>query len=218
MNDKFEIIQNEYREENNLLSLEIQDLVLTILDRARKNAEIIKEKAKVKGYQEGLERGYREGYEIGYQKGYEEGIRYFAKEVENIKKLGEEILTERHRLFEEYKYEIAQMALEIAEKLTFTELLLNPEIILNIIANAISLMKEKESIRIIINPKLFGLINDKSLSILGVSKVELASDEKLDEGDIVVISPGEQVELRLKERFREIEESFRSVFINLSRP
>ncbi|MGC8972018.1 MAG: hypothetical protein ACP5K2_07450, partial [bacterium] len=62
MNDKFEIIQNEYREENNLLSLEIQDLVLTILDRARKNAEIIKEKAKVKGYQEGLERGYREGY------------------------------------------------------------------------------------------------------------------------------------------------------------
>lgn len=217
INDKFEIQQNGYEEGNNLTSLEIQDLVLTILERARKSAENIKDKAKVEGYQEGLEKGYRKGYEDGYQKGYEEGLRYFEKEIENIKRLGEKILDERYRLFEEYKYEMVQMALEISKKLIFTELLLNPEIILNIITNAISLMKEKESIRIIVNPKLLGLISDKSLSALGVSKIELVSDEKLDEGDVVIISPGEQVEFRLKERFKEIDESFRSIFASSSR-
>lgn len=217
INDKIEMSQNNYGEGNSLLSLEIQDLVLTILDKAKRSAESIKNKAKIEGYQEGLEKGYREGYEEGYKKGYEEGLRYFEKEIENIKRLGEEILAERHRLFEEYKYEMSQMALEIAKKLIFTELLLNPEVILNIITNAISLMKEKESIRIIVNPKLFGLISDKNLSTLGVNRIDLITDEMLDEGDIVIISPGEQVEFRLKERFKEIEESFRSVFANSSR-
>lgn len=214
-------VHNGSEGENNSFSIEIQDLVLSILERARKSAESIKDKAREEGYQEGLEKGreegYREGYDTGYRKGYEEGLKYFEDKIEYLKKLGEEILTERHRLFEEYKYEIVQIALEIAKRLTFTELLLNPDVISNIITNAISLMKEKESIKVIVNPVLLGLINNKNLLTPGGNKVELISDEKLDEGDVIIISPGEQVEFRLKERFKEIEESFRDVFTSLSR-
>ncbi len=203
-------------------SLEIQELVLGILERAKRNADLLKEKAKAEGYQKGLEEGredgYREGYENGYRKGYEEGLNFFKDKMEYLEKLGEGILLERHRLFEEYKYEIAQMALEIAKKLVFTEILTNPDIIYNIISKAISLMKEKESIKIVVNPVIFGLINGNNILTIGGDKVEIVSDQRLDEGDIIIITPGEKVEFRLKERLKELEESFRDVFANLSRP
>lgn len=203
-------------------SLEIQELVLGILERAKRSANLLKEKAKTEGYQKGLEEGredgYREGYENGYRKGYEEGLNFFKDKIEYLEKLGEDILLERHRLFEEYKYEIAQMALEIAKKLIFTEILTNPDIIHNIISKAISLMKEKESIKIVVNPIIFGLINGNNLLAIGGDKVEIVSDQRLDEGDIIVINPGEKIEFRLKERLKELEESFKDVFANLSRP
>ncbi|MBC7321281.1 hypothetical protein H5T89_11635 [bacterium] len=215
----FEVEDNHIEDS---FSLEIQELVLSILERAKKNADIIKEKAKTEGYQEGLEKGkedgYREGYESGYRRGYEEGLNFFKEKIEYLEKLGEEILLERHRLFEEYKYEMVQMALEIAKRLIFAELLTSPDVISNIISRAISLMKEKESIKIVVNPVIFGLINAQKLLTIGGNKVELISDEKLDEGDIIVISPGEQIEFRLKERLKELEEGFRDVFANLSRP
>lgn len=217
--DTFEV--EDSRIENSF-SLEIQDLVLSILERAKRNANLLKERAKAEGYQEGLEEGreegYKEGYENGYKKGYEEGLNFFRDKIEYLKELGEEILLERHKLFEEYKYEIVQMALEIARKLIFTELLTNPDIIYNIISKAISLMKEKESIKIVVNPVIFGLINENSLLTIGGNKVEVISDQRLDEGDIIVITPGEQVEFRLRERLKELEEGFRDVFASLSRP
>lgn len=217
--DTFEV--EDSRIENSF-SLEIQDLVLSILERAKRNANLLKERAKAEGYQEGLEEGreegYKEGYKNGYKKGYEEGLNFFRDKIEYLKELGEEILLERHKLFEEYKYEIVQMALEIARKLIFTELLTNPDIICNIISKAISLMKEKESIKIVVNPVIFGLINENSLLTIGGNKVEVISDQRLDEGDIIVITPGEQVEFRLRERLKELEEGFRDVFASLSRP
>lgn len=217
--DTFEV--EDSRIENSF-SLEIQDLVLSILERAKRNANLLKERAKAEGYQEGLEEGreegYKEGYKNGYKKGYEEGLNFFRDKIEYLKELGEEILLERHKLFEEYKYEIVQMALEIARKLIFTELLTNPDIIYNIISKAISLMKEKESIKIVVNPVIFGLINENSLLTIGGNKVEVISDQRLDEGDIIVITPGEQVEFRLRERLKELEEGFRDVFASLSRP
>lgn len=202
-------------ESNNYLFVELQDIIDNILKRARKNAENIRDKAKKEGYKEGFELGREEGYKAGFEKGYREGVESFSDKLKYLEKLGEEILLERHRLFEEYSYEISQMALEIARRFVFTEILNNSEIVLNIIKNAISLIREKESLKIIVNPSIFGLIsNTDSLSLEG-NKVEIIPDETLSEGDIIVISPGGRVEYRLKERFKEIEESFKDVFYSI---
>lgn len=202
-------------ENNNYLFIDLQDIIDSILERARKNAENIREKAKKEGYKEGLELGREEGYKVGFEKGYREGVESLSDKLKYLEKLGEEILLERHRLFEEYSYEISQMALEIAKRFVFTEILNNSEIILNIIKNAISLMREKESLKIIVNPSIFGLIsNTDSLSLEG-NKVEIIPDETLSEGDIILISPGGRVEYRLEERFKEIEESFKDVFYSI---
>lgn len=201
--------------------VEIQDIVSNVLERSKRMADLIKAKARQEGYEDGFEQGreegYKKGYEEGYQKGYDKGIEDLSEMVKFLKNLGEEILSERHRLFEEYKYEMVQMVLEISKRLIFEELLVRPEIISNIIHNAISMIKEKESIKIIVSPAVFGLIIDRNLSDLSGGKVELVSDDRLDNGDIIIISPGGQIEFRLKERFKEIEESFRNVFLDISR-
>ena len=202
-------------ESNNYLFVELQDIIDNILKRARKNAENIRDKAKKEGYKEGFELGREEGYKAGFEKGYREGVESFSDKLKYLEKLGEEILLERHRLFEEYSYEISQMALEIARRFVFTEILNNSEIVLNIIKNAISLIREKESLKIIVNPSIFGLISNTDSLSLERNKVEIIPDETLSEGDIIVISPGGRVEYRLKERFKEIEESFKDVFYSI---
>ncbi len=218
MNDSFEV-QEIHIDEKEHFFLEIQDIVSNILERSRKTAELIKNKAKQDGYEDGFnlgkEEGYKKGYEEGYRKGYEDGLRDLLDKIEYLKGLGKEILSERHRLFEEYKYEMVQMVLEISKKLIFEELLTDPQIISNIIHKAISMMQEKESIKIVVSPTVFGLIMNKNLSDLSGGRVELISDERLNNGDILIISPGGQVEYRLRERFKEIEESFRDVFFNI---
>lgn len=220
MSDSFEI-KEVHTEEKEPFFLEIQDIVSNILERSRKTAELIKTKARQDGYEDGFnlgkEEGYRKGYEEGYKQGYEEGFRNLSDKIEYLIALGKEILSERHKLFEEYKYEMVQMVLDISKRLIFEELLTNPQIISNIIYKAISMMREKESIRIAVSPTILGLIMDKKLLDLGGSKVELISDERLEDGDIIIISPGGQIEYRLKERFKEIEESFRDVFSNIFR-
>lgn len=218
MSNSFDV-ENIHTEEKETFFLEIQDIVSNILERSRKAAELIKTKARQDGYEEGFnlgkEEGYKEGYEEGYKEGYQEGLKSLLDKIEYLKTLGEEILSERHRLFEEYKYEMVQMVLEISKRLIFEEILTNPQIISNIIYKAISMMKEKESIKIVVSPTVFGLIMDKKLSDLGGSKVELISDERVEDGDILIISPGGQIEYRLKERFKEIEEGFRNVFFGI---
>lgn len=199
-------------ERNEYLLVELQDIVDNILERARRNAENIRNKARKDGYKEGFNLGKEEGYREGFEKGYKEAVESFSEKLKYLERLGEEILQERHKLFEEYSYEISQMAVEIAKRFVFAEVLNNSEIIIDIIKNAISLMREKESLRIVVNPVIFGLIsNIEELGLEG-NKVEFIPDETLSQGDIIVISPGGRVEYRLEERFKEIEEGFRNVF------
>ncbi|MGC8717818.1 MAG: hypothetical protein ACP5RW_07470, partial [bacterium] len=111
---------NEKVEEDGYLLVDLQDIVDNILERARKIAREIRDKARKEGYNEGFVSGKEEGYKVGFEEGYREAVESFSERLKYLESLGEEILQERHRLFEEYTYEMAQMVIEIAKRFVFT--------------------------------------------------------------------------------------------------
>jgi len=96
-----------------------------ILDKAKKEAGLLLEKAKREGFEkghlEGYERGYREGYEKGTQKGTEDAKKCINDEFSAVLREAHETVNgidnEKRKILEETKGDILDLAFCMAEKI-----------------------------------------------------------------------------------------------------
>lgn len=124
------------------------------MQRARKEAEEIKEKARKEGYEDGYSEGRKQGEEQGYEAGYEK----VREIIENADKLIETLQSSRDQLFLSLKDEIAELIISYVHRIIKLELTVNPEIIMANIKDALSKISSKENITIILSDEDFELV------------------------------------------------------------
>ena len=147
----------KYREEKIQLMKELEETreeVRRLLEDSRLEAEQIKSQAR----DEGHEIGEREGYEKGYLDGYEKA----QQEVENtLKKEADELLLElrdliasvehkKREMLEQYKDDLRDIAISIAEKIIRVSLKSSGDIIKRMIISATEGIMSKEWVKIYI--------------------------------------------------------------------
>ena len=147
----------KYREEKIQLIKELEETreeVRRLLEDSRLEAEQMKSQAR----EEGHEIGEREGYEKGYIDGYEKA----QQEVENtLKKEADELLVElrdliasvEHKareMLEQYKDDLRDIAISIAEKIIRVSLKSSGDIIKRMIISATEGIMSKEWVKIYI--------------------------------------------------------------------
>ena len=147
----------KYREEKIQLMKELEETreaVRRLLEDSRIEAEQIKNQAR----DEGREIGEREGYEKGYLDGYEKA----QQEVENtLKKEADELLLElrdliasvehkKREMLEQYKDDLRDIAISIAEKIIRVSLKSSGDIIKRMIISATEGIMSKEWVKIYI--------------------------------------------------------------------
>ena len=147
----------KYREEKIQLMKELEEtreVVRRLLEDSRIEAEQIKNQAR----DEGHEIGEREGYEKGYLDGYEKA----QQEVENtLKKEADELLLElrdliasveqkKREMLEQYKDDLRDIAISIAEKIIRVSLKSSGDIIKRMIISATEGIMSKEWVKIYI--------------------------------------------------------------------
>lgn len=147
----------KYREEKIQLIKELEETreaVRRLLEDSRIEAEQIKSQAR----DEGHEIGEREGYEKGYLDGYEKA----QQEVENtLKKEADELLLElrdliasvehkKREMLEQYKDDLRDIAISIAEKIIRVSLKSSGDIIKRMIISATEGIMSKEWVKIYI--------------------------------------------------------------------
>lgn len=147
----------KYREEKIQLIKELEETreeVRRLLEDSRLEAEQIKSQAR----EEGHEIGEREGYEKGYLDGYEKA----QQEVENtLKKEADELLLElrdliasvehkKREMLEQYKDDLRDIAISIAEKIIRVSLKSSGDIIKRMIISATEGIMSKEWVKIYI--------------------------------------------------------------------
>lgn len=147
----------KYREEKIQLIKELEETreeVRRLLEDSRLEAEQMKSQAR----DEGHEIGEREGYEKGYLDGYEKA----QQEVENtLKKEADELLLElrdliasvehkKREMLEQYKDDLRDIAISIAEKIIRVSLRSSGDIIKRMIISATEGIMSKEWVKIYI--------------------------------------------------------------------
>lgn len=115
-----------------------------ILDTARREAEVIKQKAEEEGYESGRQRGYDDGY----QDGLEQGLNvYQEKERElegQVKAYIEDVQVEKDKTLEAYMDDLKEIALTIGEKIVKTSLRSDARVVERMIIAATGKLRKSE--------------------------------------------------------------------------
>jgi flagellar biosynthesis/type III secretory pathway protein FliH len=156
---------------------------------------------------------------------YQEGLRQAQQEIENDRQMAMEqirLLTEdAHKKFRDIiaraEPEIVELSMAVAKKVIAAELTSRPELIVDIVREAIDHLDNPTSVRIQVNPKddlyLSG-DGQTAFSQFGSAAITLQPDEAVARGGCVLESNMAVVDSRLETRIANMDHTLREVLLN----
>jgi len=154
----------------------------------------------------------KQGFEEGFQKGYEEGI-IQAKQELNKKAWGLNTLTSaafkvKKEIIDSAEKEIIELSTAIAEKIIRHRLEIKPELMQKIIKAAIEQLRDKEEIKIIVNPavieNLYSFTEELKTTIKGLKTIKITEDKTIPKDGVIVESPDSRIDGRIETQLSEI--------------
>lgn len=156
--------------------------------------------------EEEKERSRREASRRGFEEGYREGWEAARREAEETIKaacaLKEEMERARVEFLRSLELEVAQMALEVGEKLALHRLEEDPDTVLEMVRAVISRATDRRNLRVYMNPKdvrlLAGGARELNSLFADAGGVELVEDSGMLPGGCVVETPAGTIDARLE--------------------
>lgn len=174
-----------------------------IMAKAQESLVQAQESVKL-AHQEALEEAQRSGYDIGYQQIYNDlndQIKFVDMLASSTDKVKKEIICSAEK-------EILELTVVIAEKIIKRKLNLNPEIILNIVRAAIGELKDKEEVKVIVNPAHTTALYDFSEkfreTIKGLKTIKIIEDKTVPYDGVMVESSDSRIDARLQTQLESI--------------
>lgn len=172
----------EAKKESQLIIKQAQEKAEAILKEAKTEVDKITQKVQQEAYEKGFNTGFNTGQEEGIKKG-EEIIKNALGEIRNVlceaKHKREEIIQTNQEL-------IINLALMIAKKIIKTELATNQEAIFKNLNQALKKVRDKEKIKVKINPVHLSLLEARKEELLsqlaGIKGIDFEEDTSLEPG------------------------------------
>jgi flagellar assembly protein FliH len=162
-----------------------------ILQSAQEQAEILREQARQSGYQDGQQRAVQEN----------------ADAAAELERLNQAVQEERDAFFVRIEPEVVKLSVEVAEKILRRELASSPESVLDIVKSALQQLRDKDSIKLRVNPADLELLkaNRQALceSVDGIQHMELIEDRRVDRGGCIAESSNGSLDARTKSQLSE---------------
>jgi len=217
---------NELKSETDKIIMETEQMVLDLLHQARSEAretldaaqdeaELIRSKA--------LEEA-REITEQARQSGYEEGLRQAQEAIEADRQLAilqsQEILLEANRMkmamFESSESDMVRLSLAIAKRVIATELKTNPDIVANILSEALTYLDQPDNLTLYLNPDdietvLDALENTNVFNGKNNLHTEVQPDNRISPRGLRIESDSGSVDARMETRITNIENAIQDV-------
>lgn len=190
---------------------EAQKKAQATLTQAQQQADSLVAQAKAQAEAE-KEQITAESRKMGYEDGYQDGKEKITTELENlvynVNNFAKCQFDMKNRIIKSIHTDILDMVLDISEKICLTELRQNKEILTKIVANAISQLKEKESVTIIVNPemarKIYEISNDLKDAIHNLEHIKIVEDATIAPDGTIVESVGSRVDARVSAQIEQI--------------
>lgn len=198
---------------------EDQILALSIVDKAKQDAENIIQEARVRAEQEAnviaatiqeeaRVQGHNSGYEAGYQEGLEALNTEFAEKITLFNDFINSSFDIKKRIIKSAHLDIVKLIVEISDKICQTQLKVNDEVLLNITKAAINLLKEKETVTIIVNPlmreKIFEIMDQLKSKNSLISNIKIVEDASISSDGTIVEGLSGRIDSRVSSQIDEI--------------
>lgn len=188
-----------------------------ILAEARARAEELIDEA-VSGAERLVADSRKSGYDEGRREGYQTGISAAQAEVAALRLEAEELLrtaqAERERQLSEVQADVAQLAMTVAEKIVRRRLDDDPELVVGIVADAISRARNGETLRVRANPHDIPIIQDREsalvASVAGLKDLQLIEDPGIAPGGCLVETGHGYIDARIDRQLELVEEALRT--------
>lgn len=182
-----------------------------IIQEATQQAEEIKTQAAEEGRQAGIEQGRAEGAEQIRQEQQQIILDANAKAQETVEATRNEYL----ETITKAENTIAEMVLQIANKILPQHFIDMPQMILPLVQNAIAKVSDQPQVAVHVSPDAYGLVlmakSELQAGLEGKAELTVISDETLHEGDCLVESPNGTVDAKLSTQLELINQAVRNV-------
>ncbi len=191
----------------------------SILEKAKLEAEKIiadaKESAIVEATravdektEEARQKGYQEGFEAGYQDGNNKLNSEVAREVMLFNSFVENTFDIKRAIIKSAYSDITNLVLEIADKVCHRKLELDEGILFDITKSAISLLKDKEVVTVIVNPIMrdafFALVDRLKGENSLIGSIKIVEDPSISPDGTIVESLSGRIDSRISSQIEEI--------------
>lgn len=150
----------------------------------------------------------QEGYAIGHQAGYAEGIQQARIEAEKIHALMQSLQGELNQVDQQVAQSLLDLSLEIAQKMVQASLQAKPDMILNIVSDAIGTLPHfNQNAHLLLHPDDAELVRKQMGEHLTHAGWKIFSDAKILRGGCRVETSNSQIDASVETRWKRIVES-----------
>lgn len=158
-------------------------------------------------------------YEQAKRRGYEEGQKKAAGEARD--KINQalstltEAITAKKKIIRSSEPDILKLAVKIAEQVIKSEVSINKDVVMNIVAEAVSKITDREQVVIRVNPANVDQIKGQKSRLLalidGVKNLTIQEDNQVDPGGCIVETTLGFVDARIATKLTAIEDALKRV-------
>lgn len=180
--------------------------------RSKANGEFIKE-IKEKPEEIG-QKAYIEGFSKGEKDALESGKRMFETVLNSLREAILELEKVKKEICFNAEKEIVELALAIAKKIVGHEVTTKKELILRVVKEALKKVSDRDKINIRINPSDFQVCRDAKFQLSDLvdntESIIFEEDDKICRGGCVIETNLGDIDARIQEQLRVVEETFKS--------
>lgn len=190
----------------------------SIIDKAAEEASNIIEAAHVKAQQilvdseVSVRNAQEEGYQLGQKNGYDDGFRQvyedLNEQIKSVDLIAESSFKVKQEIILSSEKEILELAITISEKILKEYLMVKPETILGIIRAGISNLKDKEEVKVIINPahaaSLYEMEEDFKNTVKGLKSIRIIEDRTVPYDGIMIESADSRIDASVSSQIEQI--------------
>lgn len=187
-----------------------QQIVAEAQAEAKRLIEEIRLHANMAGA-EAKDRGFEEGKEEGRRQGREE----YARLMMQARELYVQAIKERSKLLSSAETELARLSIKVAERIIGQEVRSAGEVIMGVVRQALSGIKDREEVLIRVSPDDYHIVNEDrtalSRMVEGLKNFELVVDSKVEAGGCIIETNLGNVDARLTTQLAAIAAAFERV-------
>lgn len=201
----------EAMEREKQITAEAEQKAKEIVNDATAQAEIIIENAKNQALSEVEEitkKAHDEGFETGHKAGFEAITKESLEKITSMDGFCESQFEIKRNIIKSAHLDIVKLSLEIAEKVCHKSLEIDLDVLKEITLEAIRSLKDKESITIIVNPKMaaniYAISDEMKQRMPQLKSVKVIEDNSVSPDGTIVEACLSRVDSRVKSQINEI--------------